>query len=130
MGLSNRRDATPGIVVGKAAEVAGLSLTFWPNPVYRNHPGELRWYFNVAIRETGAEHVQLRRYRGEWYDMDGRLQDSKEDRLDMHLGPLQHTAYPDLWVMSAIPRFRYRLIVYGQNEAAQEVSAEAVLLCQ
>ena len=22
--------------------VAGLSLTFWPNPVYRNHPGGLQ----------------------------------------------------------------------------------------
>jgi hypothetical protein len=110
--------------------MAGLSMTFWPNPVCRNHTGERRWYFNVAVRETGARHVHLIRYRGEWYDPEGRLRDSKEDRLDIHLGPLQHTSYSDLWVTSAIPCFRYRLMVYGQNEEAQGVSAEAVLQCQ
>jgi hypothetical protein len=110
--------------------MAGLSMTFWPNPVYRNHTGEKRWHFSVAVRETGSRHVHLIRYRGEWYDPEGRLQDSKEDRLDIQLGPLQHASYSDLWVTSAIPRFRYRLIVYGQNEEAQEVSAEAVLRCQ
>lgn len=110
--------------------MAGLSLTFWPNPVSRTHAGEMRWYFSVGVHETDARHVHLRRYRGEWYDLEGRLQDSQEDRLDLPLGPLQHTSYADLWVTSAIPRFRYRLIVYGQNEAAQEVSAEAILLCQ
>jgi hypothetical protein len=110
--------------------MAGLSLTFWPNPVYRNHSGEMRWYFHVAVGEAAAKQVHLVRYRGEWYDMTGRLQDSKEEPLDIHLDPLQHVSYPDLWVTSAIPRFRYRLIVLGRTDDGQEVSAEAELLCQ
>ena len=110
--------------------MAGLSLTFWPNPVYRNHTGEMRWYFNVAMREVGSKSVRVLRYRGEWYDMEGHLLDSKEEALDIPLGPLQHIAYPDLWVTSAIPQFRYRLIVVGHDAQGQEVSAENVLVCQ
>ena len=110
--------------------MAGLSLTFWPNPVYRNHPVEKRWYFSVAVREVAAQPVQVVRYRGEWYDMDGRLLDTKEDTLDMRLGPLQHISYADLWVTSAITHFRYRLILLGRDPQNREVSAEGVLLCQ
>jgi hypothetical protein len=110
--------------------MAGLSLTFWPNPVYRNHTGERRWYFNVGVRELGSKRVQLQRYLGEWYDMDGHLQARKEERLNIQLAPLQHVSYPDLWVTSAVPRFRYRLVVMGHTEDGQEVSAAAELLCQ
>lgn len=107
-----------------------LTMTFWPNPVYRNHTGEMRWYFHVSVRQEGRQPVHIRRYRGEWYNADGQLQDSKEDQLDMHLGGRQHLSYPDLWVTSAIHPFRYRLILYGQEENGQEVQAEAVLVCQ
>ena len=110
--------------------MAGLSVTFWPNPVYRNHPAEKRWYFSVAVREVAAQPVQVVRYRGEWYDMDGRLLDTKEDALDMRLAPLQHISYGDLWVTSAIPHFRYRLIILGRDAHNREVSAEGMLLCQ
>jgi hypothetical protein len=110
--------------------VAGLSMTFWPNPVYRNHAGEMRWYFNVAIREQASKRVHLHRYRGEWYDMEGHLQESKVEPLDIRLAPLQHISYPDLWVTSALPHFRYRLLVFGRDENGQEVSAEEVLVCQ
>ena len=110
--------------------MAGLSLTFWPNPVYRNHPAEKRWYFSVAVREVAAQPVHVMQYRGEWYAMDGRLLDTKEERLDMRLGPLQHLSYADLWVTSALTHFRYRLILTGRDTQNREVSAEAVLLCQ
>ena len=110
--------------------MAGLSLTFWPNPVYRNHPAEKRWYFSVAVREVAAQPVQVMQYRGEWYDMDGRLLDTKEETFDMHLAPLQHISYADLWVTSAITHFRYRLILLGRDAHNREVSAEGVLLCQ
>jgi hypothetical protein len=110
--------------------VAGLSMTFWPNPVYRTHTGDMRWYFHVALGELAAKRVHLRRYRGEWYDMAGRLQESKEEPLDIHLNPLQHVSYPDLWVTSALPSFRYRMLVLGQTDDGQEVSAEAELLCR
>ncbi len=110
--------------------MAGLSLTFWPNPVYRNHSGEMRWYFSVAVREQAAKHIQLVRYRGEWYDMDGRLLDTKEEAMDIRLGPQQHVSYPDLWVTSAIPRFRYRLLVMGRDGQGQEVQGEGLLVCQ
>ena len=110
--------------------VAGLSLTFWPNPVYRNHPAEKRWYFSVAMREIAAQPVQVVRYRGEWYDMAGRLLDTKEDTLDVRLAPLQHISYADLWITSAIPHFRYRLIVIGRDAQNREVSAAGALLCQ
>src|SRR5262245_29547795 len=110
--------------------MAGLSLTFWPNPVYRNHTGEMRWYFNVGVRELSTRRVQIQRYLGEWYDMDGHLQARKEDKVNIQLTPLQHISYPDLWVTSAVPRFRYRLVVMGCTEDGQEVSAEAELLCQ
>ena len=72
----------------------GLSLTFWPNPVYRNHPAEKRWYFSVAVREMVAQPVQMMQYQGEWYDMDGRLLDTKAERLDMRLAPSQHSPIP------------------------------------
>jgi hypothetical protein len=62
--------------------------------------------------------------------MIGRLLDTKEDALDMRLAPLQHIAYADLWVTSAIPHFRYRLIVSGRDTQNREVSAEGTLLCQ
>ena len=110
--------------------MAGLSLTFWPNPVYRNHPGEKRWYFSVAMREIAAQPVQVVRYRGEWYDMAGRLLDTKEDTLDVRLAPLQHIAYADLWITSALPHFRYRLMVIGRDAQNREVSAAGTLLCQ
>jgi hypothetical protein len=110
--------------------MAGLSLTFWPNPVYRNHTGEMRWYFNAGLRALGAQRVHIQQYRGEWYDMAGALQAHKEERLDMQLAPQQHITYPDLWVTSAVARFRYRLVVMGQTADGQEVRAEAELLCQ
>jgi hypothetical protein len=110
--------------------VAGFSLTFWPNPVYRNHTGEMRWYFNVGVRELGAKRLHLQQYLGEWYDLEGHLQASKKEALDIHLAPLQHLSYPDLWVTSALPRFRYRLVVRGRTEDGQEVHAAAELLCQ
>lgn len=110
--------------------MAGLSLTFWPNPVYRNHAAEKRWYFSVAMREIAAQPVQMVRYRGEWYDMAGHLLDSKEDTLDVRLGPLQHIAYADLWITSALPHFRYRLMVIGRDAQNREVSAAGTLLCQ
>src|SRR5215510_1558715 len=107
--------------------VAGLSLTFWPNPVYRNHPAEKRWYFSVAIREVAAQSVHVMQYRGEWYDLDGQLLDTKEERLGMRLGPLQHLSYADLWVTSAITQFRYRLMLIGCDAQQREVSTEGVL---
>ena len=110
--------------------MAGLSLTFWPNPVYRNHPAEKRWYFSVTMREIAAQPVQVVRYRSAWYDMAGRLLDTKEDTLDIPLAPLQHISYADLWLTSAIPRFRYRLIVIGRDAQSREVSTEGTLLCQ
>jgi len=116
--------------LGKGELVAGLSMTFWPNPVYRNHTGEMRWYFNVAVQERSARRVHIRRYRGEWYDMDGRLQDTKDGEVDIHLTPLQHISFADLWVISAIPRFRYRLVLVGRDEHGQEVRGEESLVCQ
>ena len=110
--------------------MAGLSLTFWPNPVYRNHPAEKRWYFSAAVREVAAQPVHVMQYRGEWYDLDGRLLDTKEERLDLHLGPLQHLSYADLWVTSAITQFRYRLMLIGRDAQQRAVSTEGVLLCQ
>ncbi len=107
-----------------------LTMTFWPNPVYRNHTGEMRWYFHVSVRQEGRAPVQIWRYRGEWYDADGQLRDTKEEQLDMQLGGQQHFSYPDLWVTSAIHPFRYRMILYGREEGGQDVEAEAVLLCQ
>jgi hypothetical protein len=62
--------------------------------------------------------------------MAGHLQARKEDTLDIHLAPLQHISYPDLWVTSALARFRYRLVVMGRTEDGQEVRVEAELLCQ
>lgn len=107
-----------------------LTMTFWPNPVYRNHAGEMRWYFHVSVRQEGGQSIHLWGYRGEWYDVAGHLQDSKEDQLDMHIGAEQHLSYPDLWVTSAIHPFRYRLTLYGREEDGGEVQAEAILLCQ
>ncbi|MGE3541931.1 MAG: hypothetical protein AB7N91_31510, partial [Candidatus Tectimicrobiota bacterium] len=95
--------------------MAGLSLTFWPNPVYRNHPAEKRWYFSLALREIASQPAHIVRYRGEWYDMAGARLDIKEDHLDIRLGPLQHRSYADLWVTSAMIPFRYRLVVLGNN---------------
>jgi uncharacterized protein YcfL len=98
--------------------------------VYRNHPAEKRWYFSVAVREVAAQPVQIVQYRGEWYDMAGRLLDTKEEALDLCLAPLQHMTYADLWVTSAMPHFRYRLRIIGRDAQHREVSAEGTLLCQ
>ncbi len=110
--------------------MAAMSMTFWPNPVYRNHTGEMRWYFNVALRAEGTVSVHLHGYRGEWYNTTGQLCDTKEAVLSLHLAPQQPLSYPDLWVTSAISRFRYRLIVYGREANGREVRAEAMLECQ
>jgi len=108
----------------------GLTMTFWPNPVYRNHAGERRWYFHVSVRQEGTQSVHVWRYRGEWYDMGTHLQDTKEDRVDLHLAPYQHVSYPDLWVTSAVCPFRYRLILFGREENGLQVHTEAILICQ
>jgi hypothetical protein len=108
----------------------GLTMTFWPNPVYRNHAGELRWYFHVSVRQEGTQRVHVWRYRGEWYDMEAKLQETKEERFDLHLAPYQHVSYPDLWVTSAVFPFRYRLILFGREESGLEVQTDATLICQ
>jgi len=108
----------------------GLTMTFWPNPVYRNHAGERRWYFHVSVRQEGTQSVHVWRYRAEWYDMGTHLQDTKEDRVDLHLAPYQHVSYPDLWVTSAVCPFRYRLILFGREENGLQVHTEAILICQ
>jgi hypothetical protein len=82
------------------------------------------------VREVAAQPVRILQYRGEWYDLAGGLLDTKEDTLDMRLAPLQHIAYADLWVTSAMPHFRYRLMVMGRDAQHREVHAEGVLLCQ
>ena len=107
-----------------------LSMTFWPNPVIRNHAGEMRWYFNVGLRADHNSTVHLYRYRGEWFDVDGRLQDSKEEPIDIVLHARQPVSYPDLWVTSAIPEFRYKLTVFGRDNMQWEGQVGAILLCQ
>jgi len=107
-----------------------LSMTFWPNPVYRNHAAETRWYFHISVRQEGPTGAHVQRYRGEWYDMDNHLQDVKEEQLDVHLAANQHIAFPDQWVSSGVRPFRYRLIIYGRDEEGREVQTEAVLRCQ
>lgn len=110
--------------------MAELSMTFWPNPVLRNHTGEMRWYFNVGLRVEGGTPVHLYRYRGAWLNMAGRLQEVKEEPLAIDLQPRQPVSYPDLWVTSALAEFRYRLTVFGRDRRQREVRAEAVLLCR
>jgi len=105
-------------------------MTFWPNPVRRTHPGEMRWYFNVALRTEGKGQVHLYRYRGEWYDGAGMMRDSKEDAVDIVLAPRQPLSYPDLWVTSALTQFTYRMIIFGRDAQGQDVYADAVLHCQ
>ena len=107
-----------------------IAMTFWPNPVYRNHTGEMRWYFHVTVCQEGTKRVHLSRYRGEWYDRDHQLQDTKEDTMDVSLGPQHHISYPDLWVTSALHPFRYRLLVFGREEDGQEVQGEGLLYCE
>ena len=107
-----------------------LSMTFWPNPVIRNHTGEMRWYFNVGLRVDHSSTVHLYRYRAEWFDMDGRLRDSKEAPLDIDLQPRQPVSYPDLWVSSAIPEFRYQLTVFGRDGMQWRGQFGAILLCR
>ena len=107
-----------------------LSMTFWPNPVIRNHTGEIRWYFNVGLRVDHSSTVHLYRYRGEWFDMSGRLQDSKEEPLDIDLQPRKPVSYPDLWVSSAIAEFRYQLTVFGRDSMQRKMQVGATLLCQ
>jgi len=107
-----------------------LTMTFWPNPVYRNHTNEMRWYFHVSVRQEGAKRVRIWCYQGEWYDLEKRLQDVKEEPLDVELGPYRHVSYPDLWVTSAIHPFRYRIVLFGREEDGQEVQTAAVLTCK
>lgn len=107
-----------------------LSMTFWPNPVVRTHTGEMRWYFNVGLRVEHGSPVHLFRYRGEWVDLAGHIQEVKEEALDIDLQPRQPVSYPDLWVTSAIPKFRYRLTIFGRDRHHLEVRAHATLLCQ
>ena len=107
-----------------------LSMTFWPNPVLRNHSGEMRWYFNVALRVERGSPVHLYHYRGEWFDMAGRLQEVKEEPLDIALQPRQPVSYSDLWVTSALSEFRYQLTVFGRDRNQREVRVDATLWCQ
>jgi hypothetical protein len=107
-----------------------LTMTFWPNPVYRNHTGEIRWYFHVSVRQEGAKRIHIWRYRGEWYDLAEQLQDVQEASLDIHLEPYRHLSYPDLWVTSAIHPFRYCITLFGREEDGREVQATSALLCK
>jgi hypothetical protein len=62
--------------------------------------------------------------------MEAKLQETKEERFDLHLAPYQHVSYPDLWVTSAVFPFRYRLILFGREESGLEVQTDATLICQ
>lgn len=110
--------------------MSDLSMTFWPNPVLRTHAGEMRWYFNVGLRVEHGSPVRLYRYRGAWFDMAGRLQEVKEEPIDIALQPRKPVSYPDLWVTSALSEFRYQLTVFGRDLDQREVRGDATLLCQ
>ncbi len=110
--------------------MAVLSMTFWPNPVVRNHTGEMRWYFNIGLRVDSSSTVNLYRYHGAWYDMMGHIQDTKAAPLDIKLEPRRPVSYPDLWVTSGLSEFRYRLTVFGRDANGRELQTEAVLVCQ
>ena len=71
---------------------------------------------------------EVKRFRPR-YDMEQTLHDTKEDHVEINLGPQQHLSYPDLWVMSAIHPFRYRLTVFGREANGNEVQGESVLVC-
>ena len=62
--------------------------------------------------------------------MAGRLQEVKEEPLDIDLQPRKPVSYPDLWVTSALAEFRYQLTVFGRDFKQREIRAEATLLCQ
>lgn len=106
-----------------------LRMILWPNPVYRNQAEAEKWFFSVSLQEKKGIGVQIQRYRAEWIDGEGRIHDYLEDRLDVVLAPFEQANFPDLWVSSPLPKFIYRLILFGVDRQGKAFQVSEDLLC-
>jgi hypothetical protein len=108
---------------------ARLLLSFSPNPVYRNHPSDTKWYFDAVVQELNGVGVTLQHLQAQWLTEQGQVQDQMEEAINIVIRPCEHALFPELWVSSALTRFTYRLVLTGLDEAGHPVKVEGELAC-
>ncbi|HXH10873.1 MAG TPA: hypothetical protein VNP04_14060 [Alphaproteobacteria bacterium] len=108
---------------------AKLLLSFSPNPVYRNHQSDTKWYFDVVVQEISGMGVTLQHLQAQWLTEQGQVHDQLEEAINIVIQPGEQALFPELWVSSALTRFRYRLVLTGRDEAGHPVQVEGELAC-
>jgi hypothetical protein len=108
---------------------AKLLLSFSPNPVYRNHQSDTKWYFDVVVQEINGMGVTLQHLQAQWLTEQGQVHDQLEEAINIVIQPREQALFPELWVSSALPCFRYRLVLTGRDEAGHPVQVEGELAC-
>ena len=106
-----------------------LTLSFSPNPVYRNHQSDTKWYFDVYVQELNGIGATLQHLQAQWITEQGQVQDQMEEGVNIVIRPREQGVPPELWVSSALARFTYRLRLSGLDETGQPVMVEGDLAC-
>jgi hypothetical protein len=106
-----------------------LLLSFSPNPVYRNHQSDTKWYFDVYLHEMNGVGATLQHLRAQWIGEQGHVQDEMEEAVNIVIRPREQALFPELWVSSALTRFIYRLQLTGRDETGHTVRVESDLAC-
>ena len=109
---------------------AQLVLSFSPNPVYRNHRSDTKWYFDVLLQELNGSGVTLQRLQALWITEQGQVQDQLEEPVSIAIRPHEQALFPELWVSSSLRRFTYRMLLTGFDDAGHPVGVEGDLCCR
>jgi hypothetical protein len=108
---------------------ARLIVSFSPNPVYRNHHSNTKWYFDVYLQELNGVGATLQHLKTLWITEQGHVQDQMEESVNIVIGPREQALFRELWVSSALPRFTYRVCLTGFDETGHPVRVEGDLAC-
>jgi hypothetical protein len=106
-----------------------IARSFSPNPVYRNHQSDTKWYFDVSLQELNGVGATLQHLQALWLTEQGQVQDQVEEPVNIVIRPRDQALFPDLWVSSALARFICRVSPTGLDAAGQPVTVEGDLAC-
>jgi hypothetical protein len=68
-------------------------VSFSPNPVYRNHPSDRRWYLDAYLQELNGVGATLQRRKTLWITEQGQVQDQMEESVDI-VWPMRAGPFP------------------------------------
>ena len=109
---------------------AQLVLSFSPNPVYRNHHSDTKWYFDVLLQELNGIGATLQHLQAQWMTKQGQVQDQLEQSINIVIRPHEQALFPELWVSSSLTHFTYRVLLSGVDDAGHSLRVGGDLRCR